>query len=260
MDNQITIFNSRAISAVEKSQQKGGKIMEMPETEAIEANVTARLAALAEQYFSAPKTDMFVYKECYNLLRSSFQTLSISEVPEMFRLYAAGSLNANIEAFHGMFNVGMFGKMVRAYIEYRKPILKALVDAKAARVQISPESMEAKNERLKTELLNKWDNNEFEIDEVAAFWGYQITILKDSGRFDHVTAEKKAELWLEAKEGAKSECHKALQDPNTPTPERKGIRDLIEKIAQGETPKTFKDRATVIYGKMLCDWAYFDKD
>jgi hypothetical protein len=178
----------------------------------------------------------------------------------MFRLYAAGDLNANIEAFHGMFNVAMFGKMVRAYIEYRKPILKALVDAKAARVQISPESMEAKNERLKTELLNKWDKNEFEIDEVAAFWGYQIAILKDSGRFAHVTAEKKAELWTEAKDAAKHEYRKALQDPNTPTPDRVSLSALMGKIMQGEAPQKFTERATVIYGKMICDWVYFDKD
>ena len=260
MDNQITIFNAKAVSAVEKSQQKGGRIMDLENNSAIEANVTARLAALAEIYFSAPKTDPLVYKECYNILRSEYQTLSIHEVPEMFSLMAAGKLNANIEAYHGMFNVTMFGRMIEAYIEYRKPILKALVESKAKRLELSPESIEAKNERLRQELLSKWDNNEFEIDEVTSFWPYQIAILKDSGRFDHVTAEKKAELWLEAKEGAKSECHKALQDANTPAPERKGIRDLIEKIAQGETPKTFKDRATVIYGKMLCDWAYYAKD
>lgn len=107
--------------------------------ETIRANMPASVPLLllefrqcAQQYTGCVKTDELVFDECAEFIVTRFGHLNIQEIRQAFRLAAAGELgDVKLDAYFGTFTVGMLGKVLAAYKDYRDRVTKEILAAES---------------------------------------------------------------------------------------------------------------------------------
>lgn len=89
--------------------------------------LTLELQQCATQYTGCPKTDELVFDECVEFVITRFGFLNIMEIRSAFRLAASGELGeVKLEAYYGTFTVGMLGRVLSAYKEYRERLVEGV--------------------------------------------------------------------------------------------------------------------------------------
>lgn len=117
-------------------------------------------------------------KESATMLREKFSGLSLDEVRQAFMLAASRQIDANLSAFYGQFTVNLFGQVMSAYVEFRRPVfadmLKAIDEQKAADIEAEKES---RNAKTRDEIINQfhsmcegWEPMFATPDQVPAIW------------------------------------------------------------------------------------------
>lgn len=117
-------------------------------------------------------------KECVLLLIEKFSGIGIDEVREAFKLAAAKQIDANLAAYSGQFTVKIFGEVMAAYIEYRRPIFAEI------KKQMEVERMKRESEESEER------NSKFRGDVVAMF--HRICQGKEA---NFLSAEKIPGIW-----------------------------------------------------------------
>lgn len=151
----------------------------------------------AVAYCAAPNTEGETITECVCFVLTQFGHLNIGEIREAFRLAAAGKIDVNLNAYHGLFSVRILGDVLGTYADYRAQI------AREARAQ----EEELKSESRADELRKSFDlakefaalqakNTKYARWQDLPYWLCRLVI--DRGVLK-LTQKEKNEVWTEAR-------------------------------------------------------------
>jgi len=123
--------------------------------------MSAMLRRMVPAYFSAPNTGEETYMEFVEFVADQFKQLHPLEVEYAFKACAARKLVETVDgneavleitAFHGHFNVSHLGRLLSAYVEYRRPAVAEahrLANATPLPLRIGAFSPAARVEQIK---------------------------------------------------------------------------------------------------------------
>lgn len=181
---------------------------EMPEADFM---VAAKLAVLrvATTYCAADvskdKTPNDVWKSCADLLKSQFGSIGTTEIDEAFSLAAAKRIQADLTAYGGKFSVGMFGAVMAAYEDFRRPIVFEIEKQKDQPQEEKPKLTAGQTDQEETpqytvaghlKQLQK-ENTEFSKWREVPIWFAKR--VKDLGVFDEIDRDWKVDVWKDCK-------------------------------------------------------------
>jgi len=199
------------------------------------------------------RVDKMVWTESVQLLRHKFAMIGLEEVKEAFRLAAANRLSdVNMVSYAGIFTVAMFGDVLDAYLDYRKHVQAAILNAQSAAEHDAweaarLESMRAQTRYDEAELIRLTHRNDtFERwNDVPDGWA---KLAERMGLFEKLSNDDKGPIWVNAKHAAVSNIlsDKPHQDINFV----RRVRGLISSHPD-IFPTELRDNALVIYRKML---------
>ncbi len=176
-------------------------------------------------------------KECINIFLDQFSQLGVEEIKEAYRLWSTAKLNiiGSAEMYGGEFNAAQFGKIMAAYVEYRKQILAAYLNAKHAAQFVEDEhAMQKKRKKafednFKTVFLNA----EFKTwEQVPANW---CDVARKKGLME-ITKEDYKRIFTHAKQIAALELNK----------ENDEAKNIYHKVRGEIYAATLQSRAKVI--------------
>ena len=187
------------------------QIRRIPDMDA-KLGITAVLKKIAESYGSASEqVAPHTIAECVRLVQSQFGGLSLDEIREAYRLWAANKTDAGKrgEMYGGALNAAQLGAVLAAYLENRRTIVVALANAQAdIRKQ---EDSERRTARQKIAFAEQFpaDVNEL-IKTPDISWkdvpGWWYDTLEKYGCIS-VPIEEKREIFAEAKQVAAAELY-----------------------------------------------------
>lgn len=217
--------------------------------------LTFALEACAKVYCGGTKTDSVVYEEAVTFTMQQFGHLNVAEIRQAFALGAAGSLDLGTEdmtTFYGLFTIGMLGKILKAYDQYRKRIVAELQRAESEAV-----AMEVQKRKM-------WDEEAWGQSRLAKFQSLENPAYTDFSETDYNYFEKSGQLipaqdekrkaWEDAKAFAIQEFEAEAHNELTA---RKNLQQSIalKKVAQdgreGVENEKFTARRTSIAKQLL---------
>ena len=128
-------------------------------------------------------------KEAIELITKKFSMLGTNEIKEAFRLASVNIINADLRAFGGRINTQVIGNVLSAYIAYRNPIHKKIIDQKELekRNQEQLDNIEAKK-KYREEVIN-WFKSKPKVDSYKEVRFYQYEILEQEGLVNNTIDE-----------------------------------------------------------------------
>lgn len=214
----------------------------------------AELQGCAKEYTGCPKTDQMTFDECVEFLVNHFGFLNIAEIRIAFRLAATGQFDGvGLEAYFGTFTVGMLGKVMTAYREYRDESVK-----QARRVESESAALDSGEARKRQHDMEAWEVRRMEVllmlhePTVEHCTAYDYEFLTRRGEIVLTEEEKKA-MFQRRYQLVVREMYRDMEDA---TPYRK--REMLNEIEQGKQGKyseAFKNKM-VVAGRRLAvlDW------
>lgn len=217
--------------------------------------LTLALEACAKVYCGGSKTDNEVYEEAVTFTMQQFGHLNVAEIRQAFALGAAGSLDLGTEdmtTFYGLFTIGMLGKILKAYDQYRKRIVAELQRAESAAA-----AMEAQKRKA-------WDEEAWGQSRLAKFQSLENPAYTDFSETDYNyflktgdlvhTQEEKRKAWEDARLFAiqefEADAHTGLTTRKNPQ-----LSILLKNAAQagrdGVENEKFTIRRTAIAKSLL---------
>ena len=188
---------------------------------------------------------------------SMFPQLAPEELKEAFKMAAAGRFEGlNIEIYYGKFSVQILGKVLKAYIEFRKKCLakyENMLQIEQSRAEDI--NKEAKNAAIRTEIgqiyneMKKLYIDKGEIKEglIKAFWA---KILIEEKIIDF-TENEKLSIYSQAKEKTKNEYKKKLLKNEVKASEKMQVRNLLKELKEGVETQNFKAAVINEYSRLL---------
>ena len=210
----------------------------------------------AATYCGAPNTLPETIGEGVKFILSQFSHLGLTEIREAFRLAAAGKIEADLNAFYGLFTVQMLGKVMSAYDDYRTAIFRE-VRAKVAQIEEqygNEERAEAMREKFGT-IADQFaalqaKNEKYERWQDLPEWFCRRVIEEDLAG---VTLEEKGKAWITAKHWAANEVRTWMLDTSLSKQDR--ARYAAAAALLGKNPDIFpeeiKKEAQEAYSKIL---------
>jgi len=253
-----------------RSTLKSGDIQRI---ELIKKNTWGAVLFLANNYTGAnfkkdkltkrlDKDDIELIDACQGLILNQFPMLSLEELKLSFEMASAGKFESlNMETYYGKFSVQFLGKILKAYLDYRKGVAaKYDQQLMIEEGRKEDELKEEKNEKARIQIIKAYNElkeqylETFDIDDskIQAFWA---RILLECGVIEF-TPEEKASIYEESKVLAKNQIVFELQEDGKLIPAQKSsLRAILKSVAECEhgqpLPTDFKAKATAIYSKLL---------
>jgi hypothetical protein len=135
----VTGYNNKIIT---QDQDFAGKFLLM------------EIRKIAQQYGGRIDSLTDVVAECVKLTLTNFKLIGLEEVREAFRAYAANELSINAETYGGIFNVATYGKVLSAWVDYRKKVV-------AQYLKDQEEKQQQENERKRQEMARRKHDQDF---------------------------------------------------------------------------------------------------
>lgn len=208
--------------------------------------LAAELQVCARQYTGCVKTDDMVFDECVEFVIERFGGLHIDEIRHAFRLAAAGELGeVKLDAYFGTFTVVMLGKVLIAYDEYRKKIVKDVMEAdrKAgfAKAQVLKSTNWNSEEWAKERLVHFNQVDPVTIDDVsvADFLHFVEPVVKD------IPEDEKRADWEKARDFSIADLQAAIGRGEV------GMSALLRKVQSGGSDEGFRDKRLNYYKRLL---------
>ena len=89
------------------------------------AGLAATIRFIAPRYGARQDIDQGLIGECAAIVYADFDALSLAEIRNAYRLWAAGRFDA-LEMYGGQFNATQFGRVLAAYTAYRRGVTMEL--------------------------------------------------------------------------------------------------------------------------------------
>lgn len=213
--------------------------------------LTAQMEFCAKSYCHCQKTEEMVFDECVEFMVERFGMLNIGEIRQAFRLAAAGELeNVTLEAYFGTFTVGMLGKLLFAYCEYRKRVVAEVVAAEklaeyAETVELRSEKHDLTNwsEKRLAWLRGKED---LSVEHCTAF---DFEHFKGLGELELPDEARRKLLWKDALALAFGDVNDAALRGDF------GAKQLLLKLGAGQKDEGFYQKRLMYYRRLLVvDW------
>lgn len=186
-----------------------------------------------------------------------FAQLAPEELKEAFKMAAAGRFEGlNIETYYGKFSVQILGKVLKAYIEFRKKCLakyENMLQIEQSRAEDI--NKDEKNAVIRSEIAQIYneikkeyiDTGEIKEGLIRAFWA-KILIEEKIINF---TDKQKLEIYRQAKEKTKKEFNKMLLKNDLKAVQKVQIRNILKELKQGIEAPNFKAAAINEYSRLL---------
>lgn len=140
------------------------------------AEIGKLLPQVAAQYGARQTLDSNILRECQALIFEKFKHLSVKEIREAYRQWAAGEFEiSGGEMYGGIFNVIQLGKVISGYSKRRKKILATILNETANRqIETERAARESKmKESFETDFVTTFKKKKSEIqnwEEVPVWW------------------------------------------------------------------------------------------
>ncbi len=211
-----------------------------------EALLIVRIQLIAEAYGARQQVSDVVLHACKTLIQNRFSMLSLEEISIAFRMAAAREFkNVELEVYGGVWNASILGKVLGAYMEYRRKqlVLAHQEQQKNNRIQVDPELIQSYNQQLylefesmiieKSSQLSHWE-------DVPVFWysiSKKLKLLEINKRdayiiYNWATKISEKELKIQLRN-----CKNMIEKMN--------VRKLLVQLENGQ-----HDRAKVISQKV----------
>lgn len=216
----------------------------------------AEVKFCAATYCAAPNTEKDVISESVRFISSQFANLNISEIREAFRLAAAGSIEADLTAYYGMFSVNILGRVLSTYQDHRTQAYRE-VRARMAEQEAEMEA-EIRADILKEKFgtiqeqftVLQSENRKYRRWQDLPGWFCRRVIQDDIAGIGH---DEKGKTWIMAKAWAVNQVGSWIFSPDTQTDDKK--RYMAAKAANekdaGHFPDELRTEAEEAYCKML---------
>ncbi len=186
-----------------------------------------------------------------------FPMLGQCELELIFQMAAAGKFNINLETYYGKFSVNFLGKLLTNYLKLRNKIIasyekeKEKDKAKEQQQQIEEKNLKTKNQIIqKYKTIKSFYNKEGVIPEFDDIRSYWAKILIDANIINFTDEEKK-HLWHEAKAMTEKIIKNEYSSSKMTDVNKKSLRKLIKKIAEGSPDDDFNAKAVAVYSKLV---------
>ncbi len=241
-------------------------ILKSNDPEAIEElykNLKLAILFLANTYtaanFKIPITEQNkqIIEASAEFVCTMFPQLAPEELKEAFKMAAAGRFQGlNIETYYGKFSVQILGKVLKAYIEFRKKCLakyenlKQIEESRAEDVNKEAKNTEIRKQiaQIYSEIKKRYiDKGELKEGIIKAFWA---KILLEEKIIDF-TEKEKLEIYNQAKQKTKNEYKKKLLQNEVKASEKMQVRNLLKELKEGIETKNFKAAVVNEYSRLL---------
>lgn len=251
-------FEESKVSALVKAASNGITINSLRNADALRCSAVLQLEIedCAAAYCAAPNTEGETIVEAVRFALSQFGHLNIGEVREAFRLAAAGKIEVDLNAYHGLFSVRILGSVLSAYADYRTQIAREIRSRENA-AHLDTEN--AQRADAMKEHFGTLADNLAELQEVNTryarwqdlpYWFCRRLIEESTLK---VTIEEKSRVWIEAKHWAVNQLGYWLLDAEV-QPETR-LRYKAAKSVVNADPDAFPDElqpeAKEAYAKKL---------
>ena len=167
----------------------------------IKAKLIITIPQVAKEYGARHEISTHLLTECIRLILKKFRFLAVAEIREAYRMWASGDIQIKgAEMYGGEFNAMQMGKVLSAYLGYRKPVLAKVLDIKTEMEEAADRS--EKNRIAKEEFEIQFPKTILaaretitKFSEVVPWW-YDSALKR--GYFT-ITIEQKREIWKSAK-------------------------------------------------------------
>jgi hypothetical protein len=186
------------VEEISRGRQSSARAM----TEAdFETLCKLKVLDLATTYCAAQvqegKTTKEVFETCARLMATQFPAIGVNELDEAFALAASKKIQADLTAYGGKFSAAMFGAVLAAYEEFRRPVLFEL----DKRMELEDGGIEPSYLKGYTvaghlaELRNQ--NHEFEKWQDVPVWF--ANRIKELGVFEEIEKDYRVSVWVDCK-------------------------------------------------------------
>ena len=216
----------------------------------------AEIKFCATTYCAAPNTEKDVISESVRFVSTQFGNFNISEIREAFRLAAAGSIEADLTAYYGMFSVNILGRVLSTYQDHRTQAYREV----RARIAAQEQEMEAE---MRADILKERfgtiseqfaalqvENRKYRRWQDLPAWFCRKVIQDDIAGIGN---DEKGKAWVLAKTWAVNQIGAWILSPDTKPDDKKryiAARAANEKDS-GHFPDGLRAEAEEAYCKML---------
>lgn len=209
----------------------------------------------ASTYCAATNTENSTLDECARLVSLHYTHLSPDEIREAFRLAAIGTLDVDLNSYHGLFSVRMLGSVLSAYDDHRT------YAARQIRARMKAEEDEKMNEararelraqvptveELYSQLVKR--NTQYRTWHDVPGWFARLVVSRDLPGF---SLEEKGEAWRNAKHYVCARVGAYIEETKDRDQRRRYIaaRDKINSNPD-YFPDELKTDAEEVYSKTL---------
>lgn len=139
------------------------------------ALISTTITGVAKLYGMRAELEEYMLDECMDLVNEKFKSIGLSEIKEAYKLWSTGALNLgkSAEMYGGEFNAAQLGKILGAYVEFRRSIVSKYLDDKHKTKVASEKKAKEEINRVKfeKEFPVNFKNAEFEKwEDVPSFW------------------------------------------------------------------------------------------
>lgn len=207
--------------------------------------LAAELQVCAKQYTGCVKTDDMVFDECVEFVIERFGGLHIDEIRHAFRMAASGELGeVSLDAYFGTFTVAMLGKVLIAYEEYRKRIVKEVMEAERKAAFADAKVLRSfkfnSDEWAAVRVARFTSNNDISVDDVTlADFKHFV-----DGKVDFPESEKR-EDWQKAWDLSIADVQASIGRGEI------GMSVLLNKVQSGGFDEGFRDKRIKYYKRLL---------
>jgi len=214
------------------------------------------LPLCAELYCGIRKNEFneTVLLESMRFVLKHYSDLGVIEIKEAFEMASTNKFqNVNMKAYYGQFNISMLGDILTAYKIERNKILNKILDQhqKSQNNQIDESEVRRRNLMARQQVIKEFQTEQSSkskkfthFSDIPNHWS---KILIEEGIIS-LSDNRKRELWTEAQESVKNNLRHTAND-FTNLYEAKNARHIL-KLYENPENQSFKDKATVLYGKL----------
>ena len=186
-----------------------------------------------------------------------FPMLGHCELELIFQLAASGKFDINLETYYGKFSVNFLGKLLTNYLKFRNKIIATYEKEKDKnKTKNQQDEVDKKNKKTEKQIIEKYRvlKQSYkqlgvlpEFDDVHSYWA---KILIDNNIIKFTVAQKKY-LWDEAKAMTEKIIKNEYSSTKMTDINKRSLRNLIKKIAEGKEDDGFNSKAVAVYSKLI---------
>ncbi len=230
----------------------------------IATGLSIAIPLCAELYCGIRKSEFNenVLVECVKFVVKHYADLGVIEIKEAFEMASTNKFqNVNMKAYYGQFNISMLGDILTAYKIERNKVLNKILDQhqKSQNNQIDESEVRRRNLMARQQVIKEFQIEQSSkskkfthFSDIPNHWS---KILIEEGIIS-LNDNRKREIWSEAQESVKNNLRHTAND-FTNLYEAKNARHIL-KLYENPENQSFKEKATVLYGKLYV-WEFLKK-